>query len=771
MSYPSPRRKQPLALLFLLAALLILSTPRALAQSDPDPKPNDSSQPAQTTQPAPFTDEITVTATRTPRQVLDAPGTVTVIGAEEIEQRMAIDRADLVRYEPGVTIGNDPTRLGQNGFNIRGIGGNRVLTQIDGIRTAEQFDFGPLGIPQIGLDVDTLDSVEIIRSAGSSLYGSDALGGVITLLTKDPSDYLGGGDRFFGQARLGYDSRTTERSESGVAAFQSGRWQTSIFAVRRDAEEMRNAGNVQATNASRTAPNPIDRATTSALAKLVFNASESNAFELGVELFDTNQDTNVFSGQGVQNLSSTMPPGATYLIDTQLFTATDQQRRRRVSLEQNVVQPAGLLFHSLLWRVYGERSRTEQDTNERRVTTMGGGPLGPIRTTEVLRDATFDFDQDRIGGEVQFHRAVGMHLVTFGGSFVRNEFDMLRGRVDRNPATGAIIPSSTPYPTKYFPASNVSEAGAYVQDEIVLRNGRLRIIPGLRYDRYSLDPDANDPVFLAGNPGTPAPEETTAGALSPKLAIIQKFGENVAGFVQYARGFRSPPYSDVNNGYTNLAFGYTTLPNPDLNPETSNNFELGLRFATARAAGSAVVFENRFRDFIETVTIGTTPAGLIEFQPRNVTSVKTRGIELSGEWHAGNAWTLRGAAAMIRGDNESADVPLNSVPPDQLNLGLRYAPGARWGGELALTFAAAKDRDEIDTSIVNQFATPSYEVVDFTTYFDVTSNLRLQLGVFNVLDEKYWHWSNVSGVSATSPVLDRYTSPGRTASVSLRARL
>jgi hemoglobin/transferrin/lactoferrin receptor protein len=767
MAYPSSRRKQRLALPLLAATLLLLFAATAHAQKADAPKPETEQTHAQT-QP-PFTDEVTVTATRTPRQILDAPGNVTVIESKEIEEQMAIDRADLVRYEPGVTVGNDPTRLGQNGFIIRGIGGNRVLTQIDGIRTAEQFDFGPLGIPQIGLDVDSLDSVEIVRSAGSSLYGSDALGGVVTLLTKDPADYLSGHGNFFAQARFGYDSRSSERSESGVVAFSSGRWQASLFAIRRDGDAMSNFGSVDTTTAARTRPNPIDRGGTSALAKLVFDSTASSSFELGAEVFDSHQDTSVFSGQGVQDLSFQMPPGATYLIDTRRFDAVDAQRRQRLSLEQYLTRGEHSFFHSMLWRVYGEKSRTEQDTDELRVTTMGGGPLGPIRMTNVARDASFDFDQDRFGGEVQLHRAAGAHLVTWGGSFVHNEFDMLRGRVDTNPTTGAVIPSSTPYPTKYFPASTVAEAGVYLQDEIVLRNGTMRVIPGLRYDRYSLDPDANDPIFLAGNPGTPAPEDTTVGALSPKLAVIQKFGENVSGFVQYARGFRSPPYSDVNNGYTNVAFGYTTLPNPDLKPETSNNFEAGLRLVTARMAGSVVAFENRFRDFIETVTVGTTPEGLIEFQPRNVTAVRTRGIELAGETYFGRSWMLRGAAAIIRGDNDSADVPLNSVPPDQLNLGLRYAPGSRWGGELAFTFAAEKD--EVDTSIVNQFPAPSYEVVDVTAFYDITSSIRLQAGVFNLLDEKYWRWSSVNGLSATSPVLDRYTSPGRSASLSLRARL
>src|SRR5262249_45582309 len=154
-----------------------------------------------------------------------------------------------------------------------------------------------------------------------------------------------------------------------------------------------------------------DRNTTSALAKLVFQASDRSAFKLGAELFDSHRDTNVFSGQGVQDLSSTFPPGATFLIDTQRFDAVDAQRRHRLSLEQNLTRGEQAFFQSMLWRVYAEKSRTEQDTEELRVTTMGGGPLGPIRVTNVARTASLDFDQDRAGGEVQFIRAAGVHLL------------------------------------------------------------------------------------------------------------------------------------------------------------------------------------------------------------------------------------------------------------------------------------------------------------------------------------------------------------------------
>jgi hemoglobin/transferrin/lactoferrin receptor protein len=85
---------------------------------------------------------VAVTATRTERPVQDAPGAVTVIEAETIERNVMKDIGDLIRYEPGVSVGNNAGRFGLNSFNIRGIGGNRVLIQVDGIRLPDAFSFG-----------------------------------------------------------------------------------------------------------------------------------------------------------------------------------------------------------------------------------------------------------------------------------------------------------------------------------------------------------------------------------------------------------------------------------------------------------------------------------------------------------------------------------------------------------------------------------------------------------------------------------------------------
>ena len=136
-------------------------------------------------------DTITVVGTRTERTLKEVAATVSVRTDKDIERELVRDIADLVRFEPGVSVSGTGSRFGLTGFSIRGIGGNRVLTIVDGIRVAEEFSFGPfLSARRNFVDVDSLSRAEIARGPISSLYGSDALGGVVAFRTKRPRDYV-----------------------------------------------------------------------------------------------------------------------------------------------------------------------------------------------------------------------------------------------------------------------------------------------------------------------------------------------------------------------------------------------------------------------------------------------------------------------------------------------------------------------------------------------------------------------------------------------------
>ena len=703
-----------------------------------------------TDDPLTFLDAVTVTATLRPVTVRETPGMVSVIDSQVIQERLIENFADLVKYEPGVYVENSVTRLGLNGFNIRGIGGNRVMTQVDGMQTSEQFDFGPFNVHQVGLDVDALKSVEIVRSANSALYGGDALGGVVSLFTKDPTDYLRS-QRFHVGGKVTWNGRADQVGGNFALAGGTDRLQGSLFVSANRGNEIRNQGTVETSDDTRTAPNPQNVEGTQLLAKLVFSAAPGNVLRTTAEVYNTRIETEWFSDRGLLDFGS-------FQYHTADSDAVDTQNRRRLSVDHTLIDRG---LDQLSWRLYRQVTDTAQIIDRERMT-VGFGPPRPS-----LRHGTLDYEQVGYGGSVQGQQWLGDSddgvLITAGAGYQNDHFDSVRDRRETHAITGEPIRTSLIFPTKYFPESTVSETGLYLQAELQI--GRLTLVPGLRYDHFTLDANQADPVFIASL--NPAAVDFSDGAVSPKLGITARVTDVVTVHAQYAGGFRAPPYSAINTGFTNPRSGYTTLPNPELQAETSQNIEVGVRTAFDRASFGVTAFSNRYDDFIESTDIGFNPrTRLLEFQSQNLQAATVKGIELRGEAYLTDSLMLRGSYARIDGDEVLQDAtvpalaeetPLGSLAPNEGVLGIRYVrPSGQWGTELSLrlveSYQGAPDDD--------QFAPAAYQIVDLVSHVSLAEALVFRIGVLNLTDAKYFEWWNVRGRQANDPVIDRYSSPG-----------
>ena len=411
----------------------------------------------------------------------------------------------------------------------------------------------------------------------------------------------------------------------------AARAQASLFVSYGNGREPGNKGTVRTEDANRTALNPQDRRGVQALGKVVFTPADGNVWRVAMEVADTDIHTQAFSSRSAAALD---------------VTSDDTMQRRRVSVDHSLVNRAGLTQWS--WSLYAQQSDTGQIVNEVR---PAAGPTPPVN-----RSGTLDYSQHSYGGTVQGRQAVtpgGQGLLfTFGGSYKHHAFDMLRDRVDLNALTGAVVPATNLIlPTKYFPKSDVGETGGYVQAE--MRLGRLLLVPGVRYDRFSLDADGSDQVFLASL--SPTPADFSAHAVSSKLGASVRVSNAITLHAQYAGGFRAPPYSAVNSGFTNLLGGYTSIPNTSLDAETSDNVEAGVRSTVGRVSVGVTGFSNHYDNFIQQVSRGVNPATrLLEYQYQNVSKVEIHGVELQGEARLAETVRLRASYAFIRGNDVSA---------------------------------------------------------------------------------------------------------------------
>ena len=715
---------------------------------------------------APVEETLTVVGTRTERSFDEVAATVSVATAEDVERRLVRNIADLVRFEPGVTVAGGG-RYGLDGFTIRGIGGNRVLTLVDGVRVPDEFSFGPfLSSRRDFVDVDSLSRAEIARGPISALYGSDALGGVVAFTTKGPEDYVGGDRRRHVEVKAGHSGADDSLVGAVTAAAGGDRLSGLLHYTERQGHERDNGGDAGGTGPGRERPDPQSIDTANLSAKVTFAPTDAHRLTVGVDSYRNETDTRILSDYGVSVFGTT--------VDRR--DARDARDRDRWSFGYRFTG-ATPIADSVRMVVYGQQSETEQATLEAR-TTRSRAPQTRTRDSQ--------YEQEIRGAYVQLGKAfevgASRHFVTYGVDYYETDNLSVRHGATFD-AGGAPVREFYPYPTRDFPPTKVVQAAALVQDEIALLDGRLLLSPGVRFDRFDADTNP-DAVYFGGNPGSPPPEDYSDSEVTAKIGAVWAAGRGVSLFARYSEGFRAPPYDDVNVGFTNFLGGYKTISNPDLASERSQGMEAGLRWLGDAGQVRVSVFRNDYDDFIESFAVapafgatrGVDPTdGLLTFQSVNRAKVRIDGAELSAlldvaAWRAGLPdLTLRASVAWSRGEDQDSGEPLNTIEPLTAVLGLGYdAPGGRWGTELLWTLVGGKDVSDIDAGMPRK-PTAGYGILDLLGHLRFTDRVRLHLGLFNLTDRTYLRWADTAAIGQDAPA--RFTQPGFHAGVTLRVEL
>ncbi|HYD72876.1 MAG TPA: TonB-dependent hemoglobin/transferrin/lactoferrin family receptor [Candidatus Binatia bacterium] len=712
---------------------------------------------AQDAQQVAESETVTVTATRTEAETFEVPATVTVITEEAIDENLVADIKDLVRFEPGVSVRTNPARYsaangtgrdGNSSFNIRGLEGNRVLMAIDGVRVPDGFSFGPL---QFGrgdyVDLDLLSRVEIVRGPASALYGSDGVAGVVSFITRDPRGFLDEGETFAARLRATYDSADDSWAENViVAGALNDQWSGMLAYTRRDGHEQENQGTTGGEGAGRTAPNPQETESNAATARLVFEPNDAHRFRLTADYGDSSVITEVLTARG----PASFPFPAVFDFD-----ARDTSERSRLAFDHTFGNEGGLVDRAN-WSAYYQSAEIVEFHFEDR------------STTDRTRIGTFENEVAGVAGQLESEFATGAveHHVIVGGDYSVTRQEGIRD---------GTFPSGEVFPTRPFPVTDFTLVGVFIQDEISLLNGSLQLFPAVRYDSFEID--ATDDALY-----TLDVVDQEDSRITPRFGIVAWPTDHFGAFFNYAQGFRAPSPTQVNQAFTNATQFYTSIPNPNLRPETSETFEVGIRIRDVEVFGadvraSATAFTGDYEDFIEQVQVGGPPFGagspgnLTQFQVINFGEVTITGYEgrIDGSWDNGLGFIA--AASYAEGEQTEAGVtsPLESVDPWRLVAGLSWDDqSGRFGGQAIVTYSSRKEDDETN----NAFRPDAFTILDLTAYWNVTDAATLRVGAFNVTDETYWWWSDVRdlGLTPTSPSLLAFTQPGRNFSASISYR-
>ncbi|WP_417580920.1 TonB-dependent hemoglobin/transferrin/lactoferrin family receptor [Nitrincola sp.] len=681
--------------------------------------------------------ELTVTASHTEQDVLNVANTVSVITEDDVQKQQASDVEDMLRYEAGVSVRAQPMRAtaalsgvgrgGNEGVNIRGLEGNQVTIQTDGVRLPALYTFGPIVTGRANyLEPEGYRRAEILRGPSSTLYGSEGLAGAVSFVTKDPEDLLTLGKDVQVNLRTGYASEDKSWFSTSAVAARNEQVSVMLLYTQRDAEQLRNQGSATGVGTTRTLPNPQQIDSDYWLGKLVWDVNDEHQLKFTAETIDRNTDTEVLSG-----LSSTVTA----------LNADDRVRRDLYKMDY-LYQPTSSDGFLRMARIslYQQDSSERQFSDERRTI---GDRTRDNEYSELVQGVNAVFES-QLGDAVT-------HTFHYGLDYSQTDVQAFREGT----------PAGTSFPDKPFPDTDYQLLGLFAQDEIAL--GQWRIIPGLRYDSYKLDPTADDPLYRGLSP-----ETLSDSAVSAKLGVVWQQAPLLNWFAQYAEGFRAPTPQDVNSGFTNLSspfFSYQTIANPDLKAETSRMYEVGLRGRDNKLRYSVSVFRADYKNFIENTAVsGTgTPTDPMTYQSINHDKVTVTGIEGDARWQFDPVWAISAGFAWHRGDQRGDDgkAPLATIDPAKFLAGLHYDQGEYYA-DLMLTHVQAKKRNPDEDG----YSPASFTTADLMAGWQINRNASLQAGVFNLTDERYTYWADVRDLSADSQEIDAYTQPGRNFKVS-----
>lgn len=730
--------------------------------------------------------QVTISATRQEQTVESVPGTVTVHTREELDRNNVNTIKNLVRYEPGVSVGGAGQRGGISGYNIRGIDGDRVLTQVDGVEVPNDFFNGPYAKTQRNyVDPEIIKRVEILRGPASVLYGSNAIGGAVSYFTLDPDDIIKPGKDVGARLKTGYSSADESWLKSATVAGRADQFDGLLHYSQRDGHETESYGSNNGTGLARTAANPEDVRTYNVLAKIGWNYNEDSRLGLTYEKYKDDRDTDLKSAyggpfdKGQPAIPTSILPGGMY----QWRTGNDTVTRERFGLEHSFALDS-LLADNVKWSLNHQVAKTDQSTEEfyypisRKV----------LRTRETLYEEkqwVFDAQLDKA-----FSLADTEHLLTYGTTIKQQKVTGSRSGNGTCLAVfgscrtlGAVSTADVLKKSSDFPDPTVNTYSLFAQDQISW--DKWAFLPGLRYDYTELKPHITQEFLntvAADGRGTVSNDAKTWHRVSPKFGLTYALTDQYTWYGQYAEGFRTPTAKALYGRFENTTTGYRVEPNPNLDPETSKGFETGLRGQFESGSFDVAVFYNKYRDFIEEDAI-SPGYNELTFQSANIKRATIKGAEVKGRLNldafgAPQGLYTQGSVAYAYGRNNDNGEPINSVNPLTGVFGLGYDQD-NYGGLLSWTLVKKKDRVD-DTKfkspdgVSSQFKSPGFGVLDLTGFYKVTDDVTVSAGVYNLTDKKYWLWDDVRGydgvgeASVISPAnLDRLTQPGRNFAVNL----
>ncbi len=673
---------------------------------------------ADTSRPVLFLEEIVVTGSRRPRAYHESSQALSFVSRRDLREQVPTVLGDVLSRLPGVD--SDQDSPWEQRPVVRGLGGQRVLVLVDGEPMNNARGHGPH--PAL-VDPGQVERVEVVRGPSSVAYGSDALGGAINIITRDPwRGDPGAGLR--GSVTLGGSTAESERDTRVELALRRGPLGLFVAGGGRWAGDFRAGGGGDGAHSGCGGWN--------GQARLRYAATERTTLRLGYQSSRTNDI-------GIPGLSF-VEPDATQLYE---FAYYD---RDHVSLAAEHTYP-GIWLKDTRVSLYWQRERRDFFSDQYVLASrFADGQFGlqpawtiPAGAAAVSQVQDRYYDVETYGFQTQLHAGEPDHYELTAGVDAARDLaagENVRFRAWYGEDGEPLAPTSVRLSSS-MPSGRFDNAGVYAQLEVTLGRG-LRLEAGQRLTRYRYRTDA-DPVY-----GFSA-DRLDQDAWSNSLGLVWAPARDLRLTASASNGYRQPSAQDLYyNGYGSVGL---VLGSPDLGPERSGSFDLGLRWGPGTLALAGNLFYSNFTDLISAV-----PVAPGTYQYTNIATARMWGGDLEAQWRFHPRWTARTAMSGQVGDITSEEailelygilakhVPLGMVPPFKGTVGLRWSDrAARFWAEASSRFSWRTNRLPPPLAGVEEFSAFKKEwlVGDLFGGVNLPGGRRLVAGVRNITDRRY----------------------------------
>ena len=734
----SRHRRAALAALLTAGLALTAAVPAPAAEAKPGAAFADTTQPgvafADTARPVLFLKETVVTGTRYPRVYFESPQALSFIGRTQLRESAPIVIGDILGTLPGVD--NSKDSPWEQRPIVRGLSGQRVLVLMDGVPMNSARGNGPH--PSL-VDPSQIERVEVVRGPSSVSYGSDAIGGVINIITRE-APAATSGLSITGAASL--TGSTAERQGGGSIelAPRIGKFGAFLSTGFRSAKDFES---------------PVGTVPTSAfddfnsLVNVRYDFTERMSLKGGYQMY-RGSDIGI---PGLSSPTASYPPGMTSVFhfknyDRDLAHLALDHRYDRSWIASSLV------------KVYWQAERRNFFSTEQ-IAAAHYADLGvfgaPAASTYRQTDQDRFLDLTTLGTQIQFSSVkTERYFFAMGVDAGRDHTDgdnVRRRGYHFDTASGDSAGTVTTRVTAPLPEGDFDNYAMWWQNQMFF-GPQWTASGGLRWTEYRYHTEAGLSIPASGPvPAVYFPEyKVNQSKPCGSLGIVYAPQQDLRLSFNLANGYRQPTAQELFfKGAASVGF---VIGNPELKPEQSVSMDTGLRWSVGGLALSGNLFYSTFTDMIDAINVPSVPeaAGQPTYQYKNIAKARMWGGEAEGEWAFREGWRARATATGAVGDIIGQDAifalygvnaetaPLPSVPPFHGTFGVRWTEsGGRGWVEGSSRYAWRTNRLGLPVAGVSQIGAFKAEWIAF----DIMSGCRFGkgqralIGVRNVADMRY----------------------------------